>query len=177
MTQSWRCTCRVFLGVGCRSDRCKHILQRAPSSYSRSPRIVNNPRALIIGTPIRYELDGVRDDLLTAGLGPEGLRGPVPEFADSVRPTALELRRRAIYMNYRGLVDITAGGGVGTLFGPSGSTLIAGVEYLFAMRTPDGAALTSALLQIPKTFDRQNPCLVAVASSGSRGIYGALPTA
>lgn len=138
---------------------------------------MNNPRALIIGTPIRYELDGVRDDLLTAGLGPEGLRGPVPEFADPVRPTPLELRRRAIYMNYRGLVDVTAGGGFGTLFGPSGSTLIAGVEYLFAMRTPDGAALTSALLQIPKKFDRQNPCLVAVASSGSRGIYGALPTA
>ena len=29
----------------------------------------------IVGTPIRRELDGVSDDLLTAGLGAEGLRG------------------------------------------------------------------------------------------------------
>ena len=138
---------------------------------------MSNPRAEIVGTPTRYDLDGVRDDLLTAGLGADGLRGPPPAFADPVRPTARELRRRAIYMNYRGLLDVTADGGFGTLFGASGGSAVPGIEYLFAMRTPDGNATTSGLLQIPRGFDPENPCLLVVASSGSRGIYGALPTA
>ena len=38
-----------------------------------------------------------RDDLLSAGLGLEGLRAKPPAFADAVRPTAEELRRRAIH--------------------------------------------------------------------------------
>jgi hydroxybutyrate-dimer hydrolase len=138
---------------------------------------MSNPSAHIVGTPIRYDLDGVTDDLLTAGLGVEGLRGVPPTFADPLRPTARELRRRAIYMNYRGLVDITADGGFGTLFGAPGHALVAGVEFLFAIHTPDGSGTTTGLLQIPSGFDPRNPCLVAVASSGSRGIYGALPTA
>jgi hydroxybutyrate-dimer hydrolase len=33
------------------------------------------------------------------------------------------------------------------------------------------------MLQLPRAFDPRDPCVVAVASSGSRGIYGALPTA
>lgn len=140
-------------------------------------RDMSNPRAQILGTPIRYDLDGVTDDLVTAGLGAEGLRGSPPSFADPLRPTARELRRRAIYMNYRGLVDVSADGGFGTLFGATGHALVAGVEFLFAIRTPDGSATTTGLLQIPRGFDPRNPCLVAVASSGSRGIYGALPTA
>ncbi len=138
---------------------------------------MSNPRAEIVGAPIRYDLDGVTDDLLTAGLGPAGLRGPPPAFADPLRPTARELRRRAIYMNYRGLLDVTADGGFGTLFGAPDGSAVPGVEYLFAIRTPDGSATTSGLLQIPRGFDPANPRLVAVASSGSRGIYGALPTA
>src|ERR1700686_3524325 len=126
-------------------------------------RDMSNPRAHIVGTPIRYDLDGVTDDLLTAGLGVEGLRGVPPTFADPLRPTARELRRRAIYMNYRGLVDVTADGGFGTLFGAPGQALVAGVEFLFAIRTPDGSATTTGLLQIPRGFDPRNPCLNAVA--------------
>ena len=133
--------------------------------------------AEIVGGPIRQQYDGASDDLLTAGLGAEGLRGPPPGFADPLRPTAAELRRRAIYMAYRGLVDVTEGGGFGRLYGPIGGRRVAGVEYLVAVRTPEGRATTTVLLQIPADFDAANPCLVAVASSGSRGIYGALPTA
>ena len=59
-----------------------------------------------IGEPIRYELDGTSDDLLTAGLGAAGLLGAPPGFVDPSHPTARELRRRAIYMNYRGLADL-----------------------------------------------------------------------
>jgi len=136
-----------------------------------------NPRASIVGTPIRHELDGVTDDLLTAGLGLDGLRGAPPGFADSRRPTVLELRRRAVYMNYRGLVDVTVDGGFGRLYGPVSQLPVAGVEYLFAIRAADGTAVTAGLLQIPREFDPGKPRLVAAASSGSRGVYGALPTA
>ena len=50
--------------------------------------------------------DGITDDLLTAGLGASGLASaPGPAFADPLNPTAAELRRLAIYNNYRALVD------------------------------------------------------------------------
>lgn len=133
--------------------------------------------AEIVGDPIRRAFDGTTDDLLSAGLGPEGLRGPAPGFADPARPTALELRRRAIWNNYRALTDETDAGGFGRLSGPRPGERIAGVEYLVAVRKPNGQGITTAMLQVPSAFDAARPCLVAVASSGSRGIYGALPTA
>ncbi|MGE0031473.1 MAG: 3-hydroxybutyrate oligomer hydrolase family protein [Steroidobacteraceae bacterium] len=133
--------------------------------------------AEIIGEPIRRVFDGITDDLLSAGLGAEGLRGPAPGFADEQSPTALELRRRAIWANYRALADQTEAGGFGRLSGPRPGELIAGIEYLAAIRTPDGAGSTTVMLQIPAAFDASRPCLVVAASSGSRGIYGALPTA
>src|SRR6266436_3339651 len=64
--------------------------------------------------------DGVSNDLLTAGLGKTGLgSATAPGFADPLHPTAEELRRSAIYNNYRALVDPTPGGGYGTLYGPN----------------------------------------------------------
>ena len=65
--------------------------------------------------------DGVGDDLLTAGLGASGLAlsSKPPEFADRLNPTAAELRRRAIYQNYRAIVDVAPNGGYGTLYGPT----------------------------------------------------------
>jgi hydroxybutyrate-dimer hydrolase len=133
--------------------------------------------AEIAGEPIRREFDGRSDDLLSAGLGPEGLRGPAPAFADPLAPTALELRRHAIWSNYRALADETEAGGFGRLSGPRPGERIRGIEYLAAVRKPSGAGITTAMLQIPAAFDPAKPCLVAVAASGSRGIYGALPTA
>src|SRR3546814_13396876 len=59
-----------------------------------------------------------RSDLLTAGLGLDGLRAMVPPaFADAAHPTAAELRRRAIWSNWRGIADLAPGGGYGTLYG------------------------------------------------------------
>src|SRR5688500_3907104 len=64
--------------------------------------------------------DGTSDDLLTAGLGRTGLASATPPaVADPLNPTAAELRRLAIYNNYRALVDMTATGGYGTLYGPN----------------------------------------------------------
>src|SRR5262245_20458728 len=48
--------------------------------------------------------DGNTNDLLTAGLGKSGLGGMTPPgFSDPLHPTAEELRRSAIYNNYRAL--------------------------------------------------------------------------
>ncbi len=52
------------------------------------------------------------DDLLSAGLGLDGLRAMTPPaFANPEVPTPTELRRRAIWSNWRGIADLTPAGG------------------------------------------------------------------
>lgn len=126
--------------------------------------------------------DGVTDDLLTAGLGASGLAStPAPVFDDPLNPTPAELRRLAIYNNYRALVDTASGGGYGTFFGPqvgaSGEGLIAGEEYLAYMSVPGTDVPVTVMAQVPDAFDPRRPCMVTAPSSGSRGIYGAIGTA
>ncbi|MFC3147687.1 3-hydroxybutyrate oligomer hydrolase family protein [Piscinibacterium candidicorallinum] len=131
--------------------------------------------------------NGSTDDLLTGGLGWDGLAGAAP--AVSATPTAAELRRRAIYNNYRALVDFTAAGGYGRLYGPNvaldgtvnaaaGAGKIAGKEYI-AYADPDGTGRVNVVVmaQIPASFDPANPCIVTATSSGSRGVYGAVSAA
>ncbi|MCB1883755.1 MAG: D-(-)-3-hydroxybutyrate oligomer hydrolase [Geminicoccaceae bacterium] len=136
------------------------------------------------GSCTRY--DGVSDDLLTAGLGAAGLAGPAPAFADPLNPTAAELRRLAIYSNYRALVDMTPGGGYGRLYGPNvtndgvagtGEGKVAGVECLAYTDAAKGTPNVTLMVQVPDTFDPKNACIVTAASSGSRGVYGAVATA
>jgi hydroxybutyrate-dimer hydrolase len=125
-------------------------------------------------------------DLLTAGLGKTGLGGAAPGFVDPANPTAAELRRRAIHTNYRGVLDITAAGGYGTLFGPNvaidgtvttSEGLIPGKEYVAYADDGTGKKNVTVLVQIPSTFDKTKPCIVAAPSSGSRGVYGAIGSA
>ncbi|MFP3590300.1 3-hydroxybutyrate oligomer hydrolase family protein, partial [Paraburkholderia sp. SIMBA_055] len=62
----------------------------------------------IAGTIQTRADDGNSDDLLTAGLGKTGLAlATAPEIANAAQPTAAELRRLAIWSNYRALVDMT----------------------------------------------------------------------
>ena len=82
-----------------------------------APEVVVKPAWLGAVTTTAY--DGTTDDLLTAGLGKTGLAGAAPAIANPLAPTAAELRRLAIYNNYRSLVDIAADGGYGTLYGPN----------------------------------------------------------
>lgn len=130
--------------------------------------------------------DGTADDLLTAGLGKTSLGGAAPGFADPLTPTAAELRRRAIYTNYRAVLDITAAGGYGTLYGPNidvdgndtlGEGKIAGKEYIAYADDGTGKKNVGIMVQIPDSFDPAKPCIVSAPSSGSRGIYGAIGTA
>src|SRR3546814_20863852 len=91
------------------------------------------------------EVDSVRvsnhrdnDDLLTAGLGADGLRAAVPPaFADPAQPTPAELRRRAIWSNWRGIADLGAGGGYGEVYGSLAP--VPGREF-HALRTVPGAS-------------------------------------
>jgi hydroxybutyrate-dimer hydrolase len=129
--------------------------------------------------------DGVSNDLLTAGLGKTGLgSATTPGFADPLHPTAEELRRSAMYNNYRGLIDPTPGGGYGTLYGPNvrpdgtvtaSEGLIAGDEYIAYEQ--EGHGRVTMMVQVPGSFDPMNSCIVAAPSSGSRGVYGAIATA
>jgi len=125
--------------------------------------------------------DGNTDDLLTAGLGAAGLQAALPAFANPAAPTAAELRRSAIYNNYRALVDVTAAGGYGTLYGPNVGTAsatgkIGGREYIAVADDGSGNQNVVLMVQVPSSFDPQRPCIVTATSSGSRGIYGAIGT-
>lgn len=147
------------------------------SPFNRLPAFINGP---VTST----EYDGVTDDLLTAGLGKSGLAGATP--AVSAVPTAAEIRRLAIYVNYRAIVDMTPGGGYGSFYGPNvdaqgnvtaSEGRIAGLEALAFSRgahagaTPQNVVL---MVQVPASFDPRKACIVTATSSGSRGVYGAI---
>ena len=109
--------------------------------------------------------DGTTDDLLTAGLGWDGLQSATVPALSAI-PTAPELRRRAIYNNYRSLVDMTSSGGYGVLYGPNvslengaanstpGVGKIAGTEYLAYSLGASGRAAATLMVQSPSTFNQ-----------------------
>jgi hydroxybutyrate-dimer hydrolase len=141
----------------------------------------------------RTYFDGKTNDLLTGGLGSAGLATATPPaFADPANPTAAELRTRAIHANYRALVDMTPGGGYGSLYGPAvgigGAGMIAGHEYLALADGGRRHGITSwtrewggervtLMVQVPDGFAMGQACIVTAPSSGSRGVYGAIATA
>ena len=145
-----------------------------------------NVKPSFVGAVTVTHFDGVSDDLLTAGLGASGLASATaPTVANATAPTAAELRRLAIYNNYRALVDTNAKGGYGTLYGPnvdasgnvtSGSGMVPGTEYVAYSDDGSGQQNVVLLVQIPDAFDAANPCIITATSSGSRGVYGAIST-
>ncbi|WP_298580223.1 3-hydroxybutyrate oligomer hydrolase family protein [uncultured Luteimonas sp.] len=117
-----------------------------------------------------------QDDLLTAGLGLGGLRAMVPPaFADPARPTAAELRRRAVWNNWRGIADLAPGGGYGELYGSLAA--VPGREFHAYATVPGATHPHRVMLQLPDAFDTGRRCVVVTASSGSRGIYGSIAVA
>ncbi len=116
------------------------------------------------------------DDLLTAGLGPAGLQAMTPPtFADPGHPRADEARRRALWANWRGIADLAPGGGYGTLYGSLAP--VPGREFHALATLPGASQPHRVLVQVPDDFDRTRRCIVVTASSGSRGIYGAIAVA
>ncbi|KAA0084900.1 D-(-)-3-hydroxybutyrate oligomer hydrolase [Paraburkholderia sp. T12-10] len=152
----------------------------APSNFNRLP-------SFVVASSLRTTTyDGVTDDLLTGGLGKTGLAGPAPTIANPASPTAAELRRLAIWSNYRALVDMTANGGYGRFWGPNidingndtlGEGKVAGTEYLAYADNGAGNQNVTLMVQVPTQFDPQKPCIVTATSSGSRGVYGAVSAA
>ena len=162
------------------------IAALAIAGCSSSTDVELNVKPAFVGTIDTKNYDGNTDDLLTAGLGKTGLQSATPPASDATNPTAAELRRLAIYNNYRALVDMTTAGGYGVLYGPNvdaggnataGEGKIAGTEYIAYADNGTGTQNVTMMVQIPSTFDRTNPCIVAAPSSGSRGVYGAIGTA
>jgi hydroxybutyrate-dimer hydrolase len=115
------------------------------------------------------------DDLLTAGLGLAGLRGPPAAFANAEAPTASELRRRAIQTNWKGIADLGPLGAYGELYGNVAG--VPGREYQAFAKLAGARSPHRILVQVPDAFDANARCLVVTASSGSRGIYGAIALA
>lgn len=124
----------------------------------------------------RVTLHREGDDLLTAGLGPDGLRSLLPPaFADAAAPTAAELRRRAIWNNWRGIADLGPGGGYGSVYGSTAN--VPGREYAALATLPGARQPHRVLVQVPDAFDRQKRCVLVAPASGSRGVYGAIAVA
>lgn len=126
-------------------------------------------------------------DLLTGGIGKTGLgAAAAPAYADPLNPTVLELRRNALYSNYRGILDPSVNGGYGSLYGPNitaagavtaSEGLIPGREYLASLDDGTGRKRVVMAVQVPDSFNVAAPCVVLGPSSGSRGVYGAIGTA
>lgn len=161
-------------------------VRQSPQHFNADARLgarafFNHRPSFLRGEVRRADYDGASDDLLTAGLGKTGLAGALPPFADPAAPTAAELRRAAIYNSYRAIVDMTAAGGYGTLYGPNvdadgvvttSEGRIAGSEYLaFA-----GDGHVVLMVQVPASFNPRQACIVTATSSGSRGVYGGIST-
>lgn len=156
----------------------------ACGSHHHEPEIINE-KPSYIGTVSAKTYDGVSDDLLTAGLGASGLAGALPAYADPLNPTPAELRRNAIHANYRAIQDISSAAGFGRLYGPNvdasgvpttGEGKIAGSEFIAYADDGSGNQNVTLMVQVPASFDVNNPCIITGASSGSRGVYGAIGT-
>ncbi|MBX3654431.1 MAG: D-(-)-3-hydroxybutyrate oligomer hydrolase [Ramlibacter sp.] len=145
-----------------------------------------NLKPAYLGDIRQTAYDGNSDDLLTAGLGKTGLASATaPGFADPLKPTAAELRRLAIYTNYRAILDMTSAGGYGTLYGPNvdaagnvtaGEGKVAGTEYIAYSDDGTGRRNVTLMVQVPASFDKSRPCIITATASGSRGVYGGIST-
>ncbi len=160
--------------VGCNSDN------NSSSSSTKSP--LNQRPDFLSGdiSSQHYDLDA---DLLTAGVGGTGLASSanVPVAADPLNPTAAELRKQAIFNNFRALQDTRSAAGYNSLYGPNvpataNDGRITGTEYIAYSDDGSGQQNVVLMVQIPDSFDVNNPCIVTAPSSGSRGIYGAVGT-
>ena len=154
------------------------LVPAAPASGAAPPAAPRLP-GYVTSLTARH-LDGTADDLLTAGLGFEGLRDPrPPRLADPEHPTPAELRRLAIW----GAVGLYGddSGGLGRLYGPDigpdgrpvpGDGRIPGTEYTATAGA--GADSVTFVVQVPDDLDRARPCVVAAPAAGLLGVYQAV---
>lgn len=164
---SRRCLPWVLLSVATLTASCS---DDDSNSDSDDPSVIAMDS---LGTVIRTRHEGDSDGLL-GGFGLSGLLNPPAFYVDPANPAAAELRRATLHANYTALIDTRADGGFGTLYGPTDDTLYPGLE--FRAFVGDGINRATLMLQLPDTFDSENPCVVVAPSSGSRNAYGAVGT-
>lgn len=155
------------------------VFLSACTQTAKSPTADIAPREFTLAADrmSRQYYNGDVDDLATAGLGLDGLRDAAPAFTDPVDPGPQELRRAAIYHNYRNLLAVTEDSGYGALYARHWDLAggkVSGYEYIAPLLFGDSQVASVVMLQVPDRFDPHQPCLIATASSGSRGIYGAV---
>ncbi|MEM1148938.1 MAG: 3-hydroxybutyrate oligomer hydrolase family protein [Pseudomonadota bacterium] len=116
--------------------------------------------------PVRRS--GPDDDLLTAGLGLEGLRNP--DLPAGTCPRVV-----SIHKDFRDLVDISPGGRFeGSLKGGARSLRVPGTEHSALLRVQGLTHPFAVRLLMPDHFDWERPMIVVAPSSGSRGVTGAI---
>ncbi|OKH25183.1 hydrolase [Hydrococcus rivularis NIES-593] len=144
---------------------------------------INTLPSFVSGSITIHYYDGLSDDLLTAGVGQDGLMDAPPTATDPENPTPAEIRRATIINQYKALVDLRPKAGYGTLYGPaapdrfstpSSDGKVAGKEYIAYADDGSGQKNVTMMVQIPDNFDRANPCILVAPSPGSRGVYGAI---
>lgn len=162
--------CAAMALAGCHTETApQSVLDVSTDQAAVKPSIGE-----LIGPAQRSEhRDG--DDLLSAGLGLEGLRAlQPPALAQPESPTEAELRRRAIWASWRGIADLRPGEH-GEAYGDVAA--VPGIETRAKGRLLSTGAEHHMLFQLPDSLARERPCLVVTAASGSRGEYGAIALA
>ncbi len=165
----------IVLLAGCRGDDSSGRDVDSESGSHSNAESSSEPSGVTdrLTGEIRETVHQDGDDLITAGLGLEGLLANAPEPADPLAPTVAELRRLAIYSSWRGLSALNPAGGVGGLIDTLPSQ--GGREFMAFLTLPERTHPARVLLQLPDNFDTDAPCLVVAPASGSRGVYGAVP--
>ena len=152
------------------------VLALSACGGSSDPVESTNIKPSYLGAIATASYDGNSDDLLTAGLGKAGLGAATSAAltpADPLKPTAAELRKLAIFNNYRAILDISAAGGYGTLYGPNvdakgvittSEGKIAGTEYIAYSDDGTGKQNITMLVQVPReTLHNSHDCVLDVS--------------
>lgn len=136
----------------------------------------NKKPLFLADTIIKTYYDGKQDDLLTAGWSYQQLA--LRKLPTSNQPIDSNwLRRAAYFNNITALIDTTEAGGYGVLYGPKKEhSAVSGFEYLSYSVDQSEQLDASLMVQIPDNMNLKTPCIIVAASSGSRGIYGAVGT-
>ncbi|HET9157583.1 MAG TPA: 3-hydroxybutyrate oligomer hydrolase family protein, partial [Myxococcaceae bacterium] len=152
----------TVLGTACSNDE----------SNNQNPWAVRP--TFLTGEPTRTDYNGADAGLVTGNAADLiSLLAYTPPLGD---PTPATLRTLQIQSSYFGLFDLSAGGGFGTYFGILDPRANKGTEYIGVSDDGSGKQNVTLAVQIPSHFDPSKPCIVTATSSGSRGVYGEVPT-
>ncbi len=114
------------------------------------------------------ERDGVSDDLLTAGLGRDGILSPCP-------PVDAAPRVVSVHKNFRDLSDLSAEGGFVEWYSQDGGDWkVPGTEHIALLKIVGRKYPFTVSVCMPRDFNWDRPLCVVAPSSGSRGLRGSI---